>query len=586
MEEEYVNGGNNHKRKRVAVSSTAIDPSSSSSSFSGSYIAPRSNAMMTPQVVSFPFLSDEEQTLHTVLMQNNLNDASSFSSSSSSSSSERVAQPSSSSSSLTTFSCVSKFLFSLSDESRDRGSAKLAVVHIQLRHPSFASNSLNFTTSFKVDGRKSFSNAPYKKYYARAIHAAWFASPTSQVSATTPSPNAVESTPTNGRVMLLISQRNGRPNGKGFTGLKHDTCSYSSKHPLLCLSSNSVEYYISVFINQSSEQLDGEFESPPTEDWTEVETEVSARFDAGQVILEPVSIPSSSSSVMVPAKKQRIAVLPVVPAASSSSAVAAAASVISSMRSIATVVAADSSSSPSSSPPMSRSSSSSAAEVDSMMYSADDTPRELASPVPTGSMDDEQSSMDSPFTDPTEYDSCCGASSSATPLHHEDVFAAVSASSGANGNELDEPQFHLADDELIGASSSSSAEHWCPMASEEEEEILTPAAGSLMRHTSTTSEAMFSFEQQQHWKTECASFPVNPFSEESVAAAPATAPKRPRLVIHMDPGFEHGLLPLLDDMSWASNCASFPAYPTAASPLPSPQPTTTEQINTLPSLAY
>lgn len=253
-DEEYVLGeesATSHKRKRVAA---AADPASRTSSLSSSSAAAaaasssvfRSSTLQrSAQVLSFPLLSDDEPNLHSVVMQL----PSSASPSSPSSSSECVAQPSSSSLLSASFLPSSKFLFSLCDETRDRGSAKLAVVHVQLRQPGAAANSaLNFTTSFKIDGRKSFSNAPFKKYYARAIHAAWFAQPTHHSTATTPLPNAQELTRFGpGRVLLCLSQRNGRPNGKGFTGVKHDPTSFSSKHPLLCLSSNSVEYYLSVF---------------------------------------------------------------------------------------------------------------------------------------------------------------------------------------------------------------------------------------------------------------------------------------------------------------------------------------------------
>jgi hypothetical protein len=246
----------------------------------------------TINALSFPMLTDNEpnlRTVHTTRIS---------SSSSSSSSDPLLRQP---------YHCVSKSLFSLTDHSRDRGSAKLCILTIQLSHPSFtpraggaassraaaalASSSKFFTTSFKIDGRKSFSNAPFKKYYTRGIHAAWFAEPTVNPSS---APAAQSITLNHGRVLLLISQRGGRPLGKGFTGLKHDTSSYTAKHPLLCLASNSVEYTLSVFLNLSASKgipgVQEDADMSAIANWKEVAVSVNARFEAGEVSLQPLNV--------------------------------------------------------------------------------------------------------------------------------------------------------------------------------------------------------------------------------------------------------------------------------------------------------
>lgn len=262
-----------NKRKRAAGASSVGSSSVSSSS-------PSSVSSRRSGVVSFPLLSDDEPSLTS--LQSYVNTSSCPSSSSSSSSVEIVSQQ---------YHCVSKHLFSLTDENRDRGSAKIAVITVDLRH---ASGNASFTSSFKIDGRKSFSNAPFKRYYHRGVHAAWFAEPASL--------SPVASALSEGRVLMLISQRAGRPNGKGFTGLKHDPSTYTPKHPLLCLSSNSVEYYVQVFVNLDPTPMVGD-ESMQLDDWTEVDVDVSARFDVGQVSFEPVSRPEQAPN----AKRQCIA---------------------------------------------------------------------------------------------------------------------------------------------------------------------------------------------------------------------------------------------------------------------------------------
>jgi hypothetical protein len=218
---------------------------------------------------------------------------------------------------------VGKFLFALEDETRDRGSAKLAIIHVQLTHPAFAaaggaasassssrhssvSRTRNYTASFKIDGRKSFSNAPFKKYYTRGVHAAWFASPTKETSATNPALNASFPCVTDGRVLFVLSQRNGKPQGKAFAGMLHDKSSYSSKHPLLCLSSNSVEYYLHVYLSNHA-QVDGE-PAVAVSSWSDVEVDVSARFDAGSVRLDSLALGAASHIVQPQSKLARTSV--------------------------------------------------------------------------------------------------------------------------------------------------------------------------------------------------------------------------------------------------------------------------------------
>jgi hypothetical protein len=197
-----------------------------------------------------------------------------------------------------------KFLLSFHDSCRDRGSAKLAIVHVKL------GGQFNFTSSFKIDGRKSFSNAPYKRYYSRAIHACWFGVPTPSSSATLPQPNGTERSRTAGRVLLFLSQRNGRPAGKAFTGMRHEDsrAHSSSKHPLICLASNSAEYFLTVLVNQADsagdEENEEEFEEGETEgiDWSAADVEVSARFDAGESKMESVALPGGAASAAASGK--------------------------------------------------------------------------------------------------------------------------------------------------------------------------------------------------------------------------------------------------------------------------------------------
>lgn len=278
--------------------------------------------------ISFPFLTDDEPCLTSVLVHTYSAPASLPSSPASSSSAASSSLPSSSSSSSecvaqSSFHCASKHLFSLTDESRDRGSAKIATITVQLRHPSFghlsaggpaasraaasSSRAHSYISSFKIDGRKSFSNAPFKRYYRRGVHAAWFAESLAHASA---GHSALVGA---GRVLMLLSQKAGRPNGKGFTGLKHDPTSHSPKHPLLCLSSNSVEYTVQVFVNLTAERL--QEETFDLRDWTEVEVEVTARFDAGQVSLQSLSVPSHHQSLVGSVPRPLVQAIRRVPAA-------------------------------------------------------------------------------------------------------------------------------------------------------------------------------------------------------------------------------------------------------------------------------
>jgi hypothetical protein len=274
-------------------------------------------------VLAFPILTDDEPSLtsvyvHTSSSAANSSAPSSPSAASAASSSSSLSLPTSSSTAecvaQSSFHCASKHLFSLTDESRDRGSAKIATITVQLRHPSFAhltatsphasasrAASLSprahtYISSFKIDGRKSFSNAPFKRYYRRGVHAAWFAESTSQVSF------GHSALVGEGRVLMLLSQKAGRPNGKGFTGLKHDPSSHSPKHPLLCLSSNSVEYTVQVFVNLSEARLQDE--TFDLRDWSEVEVELTARFDAGEVLLQSLTVPQHLLQAQTQAQRQ------------------------------------------------------------------------------------------------------------------------------------------------------------------------------------------------------------------------------------------------------------------------------------------
>jgi len=316
-----------------------------------------------------------------------------------------------------------KFVLSLRDECRDRGSAKLAIVHVQLQLPEHAARS-NFSSSFKIDGRKSFSNAPFKRYYTRAIHAAWLATPTSAPTPTMPLPNATEDTLQTGRVLLLLTQRGGRPGGKAFTGMLHESSrdQSSSKHPLLCLASNSAEYELTVLVNQ--EQLEGEDDSDDEEDehdWSAAAVTVSARFDAGDVTLESMALPGGSLAPV--AKQARTAQL----------------THVSSMR----TMTAPPSPAASSSPAMSRASSASSAAAASSQATESDVFDEEEQ-LPSSS-----SILDSPLpSSPADSDDADEADAS-TPLHSSDLSGDSSTEGGLEHDfeHLQQPAFAFNFDE-------------------------------------------------------------------------------------------------------------------------------------------
>jgi len=313
-----------------------------------------------------------------------------------------------------------KFVLTLRDECRDRGSAKLAIVHVQLQLPEHAAR-INFSSSFKIDGRKSFSNAPFKRYYTRAIHAAWLATPTSAPTPTMPLPNATEDTLQSGRVLLLLTQRGGRPGGKAFTGMLHESSrdQSSSKHPLLCLASNSAEYELTVLVNQ--EQLEGEEDSDEEDerDWSAAAVTVSARFDAGDVTLESMALPGGSLAPV--AKQARTAQL----------------THVSSMR----TMAAPLSPAASSSPAMSRASSASSAAAASSQATESDVFDEEE--LPSSS-----SILDSPLpSSPADSDDADEADAS-TPLHSSDLSGGDSSTEGGLEHDFDQqPTFAFNFDE-------------------------------------------------------------------------------------------------------------------------------------------
>lgn len=471
------------KRKRSAAELDAQSASSSASSSSSSFPSSPSSFASSPSssvpCSSFPFLSDDEPSL---------------------------APPHS-------FHPVSKFLFALTDETRDRGSAKLCIVHVQLSHPAFAasadsdsssrsasvsaaSTARNFTTSFKIDGRKSFSNAPFKRYYSRAVHAAWFAQPTDAAAATLPLPNATFQTSTEGRVLFVLSQRNGRPHGKGFTGLKHDRTSFSSKHPLLCLSSNSVEYYLSVFVNLAPQAVDGEQSLAAPECWSEVDVDVSARFDAGEVTLDPVSLPSSAAASAPAARKQARTSIPHVSSLRTMAGSPFASSFASS--SAASSTASSATASPvSPALAMSRCSS-----TDSGVSSASSAPSEASSSSSSSDSSDSCASEHTGTLASPVHDQSCGYDEGAmTPLHEQlmdDVEAA------AEFDFCDEPQFAVDDDvlgtenETIAAQQQAHQGAWCLLPESSESECDESA--EPLRNINVDCMPAFAFEQ---WAPEC-----------------------------------------------------------------------------------
>jgi len=267
------------KRKREDVSGTPYQE--------------EDHSTKTVPTLSFPLLTDEEPDFRSIHVESDSG---------------------SSSGEARHFVCLSDSVLSLTDESRDRGSAKLCLIGVTLRHPSLeAMNTMSdedddstgvssrsssarmdgevgvrfFTSAAKIDGRKSFSNAPFKKYYTRAIHVAWFADSSDSARPSLPSSSSSLSS---GRVLCLLSQVDGRGDGKGFTGLKRETSSLSAKHPLLCLASNTVQYRLRVFLDTTVGPLhDGDEDEfmATVRDWSGATVEVRAKFDAGEVSLVP-----------------------------------------------------------------------------------------------------------------------------------------------------------------------------------------------------------------------------------------------------------------------------------------------------------
>jgi hypothetical protein len=156
--------------------------------------------------------------------------------------------------------CVATFLLSLIDTRRDRGVAKLCTLHVRL-----ANECEPRILHFKVDARKSFSNAAFARYYERVTRAECLASTEGEEQ----------------RILLRISQR--EKSKRAFVGVKRDPTSASTRHPLVCICANTLTYVLEVHLA------------------TPAFVDLRAHFGAGQARLTLVSTASSASSSSSPA---------------------------------------------------------------------------------------------------------------------------------------------------------------------------------------------------------------------------------------------------------------------------------------------
>jgi hypothetical protein len=130
--------------------------------------------------------------------------------------------------------CCSIQSFKFYDVARDRGVPKIAKLGVEISTSSGVSCS-TMAAALKIDCRKSFSNIAFKKYYARGKYALWN-----------------EWTSASGLLLILLSQRTlVQRQTTSFVGLLHQPDQASAKHPLVCLSSNDIEYECRIFVESS-----------------------------------------------------------------------------------------------------------------------------------------------------------------------------------------------------------------------------------------------------------------------------------------------------------------------------------------------
>jgi hypothetical protein len=130
---------------------------------------------------------------------------------------------------------VASFRLALRDTARHRGTAKVCTIVVRVLHKIASVHETTHVMHIKVDARKSFSNLAFKRYYTREAYGSQtFDAGDDSVL----------------RTVLCLSQCEASSSPtKSFVGVKRDRSHVSSKHPLLCVGSDTLSYKLDVLVD-------------------------------------------------------------------------------------------------------------------------------------------------------------------------------------------------------------------------------------------------------------------------------------------------------------------------------------------------